>query len=219
MTIRLYWDDPYLKTAFARVVAVEGRAIVLDATVFHARGGGQPGDTGTLGADVVIDTYNGPDGRVLHLADGVPSTRAGQRVSSTIDWDRRYGLMRHHTLLHLLHLVLNDAVGPVEPLGSAVAADKARIEYPLHRTVDLDAISAGICELVADDLAATAEFGGDGVRRWSIPGQQPIPCGGTHVARLGELGHISLRAKSAGRRGLRLYATCELRPGGQGTAT
>ena len=48
MTELLFRDDSYLRSCTARVIAVDGRGIRLDRTVFYPMGGGQPGDTGVL---------------------------------------------------------------------------------------------------------------------------------------------------------------------------
>src|SRR5206468_10798868 len=95
--------------AYARVTqatVVEVRApgeVVLDRTVFCARGGGRPGDTGTLewegGSARVTDTVR--LGEVVHVLDG-PPPREGESVRAEIDWNRRYLLMRTHTALHCL---------------------------------------------------------------------------------------------------------------------
>src|ERR1700741_2657595 len=106
MTELLFRDDAYLKTASARVVAVNDRGVELDRTIFYAQGGGQVGDTGVLlranGERVLVaDTRKGdaPDG-VLHvLAPDAPRPEVGETVALELDWERRYRLMRLHTAL------------------------------------------------------------------------------------------------------------------------
>src|SRR5204862_4069778 len=105
--------DAYLKDVDAVVQEVRDDAVVLDRTVFYATGGGQPYDTGTL-------SWIGPDGTtqtcrvvevkkqapdVLHKSEG-QAPPAGSIVHGTIDWDRRYALMRHHTALHSMSGVI-----------------------------------------------------------------------------------------------------------------
>ncbi|TNF88898.1 MAG: alanyl-tRNA editing protein, partial [Gammaproteobacteria bacterium] len=109
MTERLYEQDSYLKAADARVVAVSEDGIVLDRTVFYARGGGQPGDQGELvlssGAVVpIVDTVKGETGQIIHLVDGESEQlpAAGDEVLARIDWERRHRHMRMHTCMHLL---------------------------------------------------------------------------------------------------------------------
>lgn len=219
MTRRLYWDDAYMTTAHTSVVEVTDTAIVLDATPFHATGGGQPGDVGTIRDDVVGDTRCREDGAIVHIVEAAPACMPGDEVVATVDWNRRYGLMRHHSLLHIVHLVLTRELGDVEDLGSAIAPEKARIEYAYHGGIDMDAIAAQVSDLILQDLLATTTIAADGRRVWSIPGWPPIPCGGTHVGSLGELGMVAIRRKSAGRRGVRIYATSTPDPVGALTAS
>jgi alanyl-tRNA synthetase len=210
-TTRLYWQDAYLVTAPARVLDVDGTTVVLDATPFHAHGGGQPGDTGAIVDQRVIDTRASEDRRIIfHHLESPPTFAAGDEVTTQIDWERRYALMRHHTLLHLVHLAVRHIAGDVAPGGTQVGEDKARIEYALHASLDIAAVEAVVRDLVTENLPATTAVVADGTRCWEIPGWSPIPCGGTHVERLCELDSVSLRAKSAGRRGIRIYATSTL---------
>jgi misacylated tRNA(Ala) deacylase len=96
--------DAYLRSCEATVVAASEEGVVLDRTVFYARGGGQPGDTGVLrvaGEEIrVADTVKRA-GEVLHVVEGtVPAV--GTPVTAEIDWERRHTLMRTHTALHAL---------------------------------------------------------------------------------------------------------------------
>ncbi len=104
MTEHLYQTDSYVKEFDAVVTAVEGQAVALDRTAFYPGGGGQP-------ADVGIFTWDGGSARVVkvkrrgadlwHTLEGdVPP--ADSQVHATLDWERRYRLMRTHTALHVL---------------------------------------------------------------------------------------------------------------------
>jgi misacylated tRNA(Ala) deacylase len=104
MTTQLYQTDSYLKEFDAVVMAVDGQAVALDQTSFYPGGGGQPNDTGTLSwdggsAQVVKVKRRGAD--VWHSLD-VEIPPQGTQVRGTLDWDRRYRLMRTHTALHVL---------------------------------------------------------------------------------------------------------------------
>src|SRR5690606_12429495 len=101
-----------------------------DRTVFYAASGGQPGDSGTLvspkGVVIVIANAIHPDGdktRIVHVpADGQPALSVGDAVVANIDWERRYRLMRMHTALHLLSVVM-----PFPVTGGSVGEDKGRL--------------------------------------------------------------------------------------------
>ncbi|HEX6311353.1 MAG TPA: alanyl-tRNA editing protein [Acidimicrobiia bacterium] len=96
----LYLHDSYLRGFDATVVGVDGDRVALDRTAFYPTGGGQPHDTGTLGAARVTAVTKDGD-LVWHALEGdVPAQ--GATVHGEIDWERRHALMRTHTMLHVL---------------------------------------------------------------------------------------------------------------------
>ena len=104
LTVQLYQTDSYLNEFDAAVTAANGQVVVLDRTAFYPSGGGQPHDTGVViweggSARVVQVKRQGDD--VWHTLEGaVPPV--GTAVHGTLDWERRYQLMRTHTALHVL---------------------------------------------------------------------------------------------------------------------
>lgn len=125
-TKRLYWDTPMESEFTASIVGLAERdgklGVILDQTLFHPLGGGQPWDTGVLtihdGKPVsvfgtkklVVSGAIEEDGAVIHLVEGVPASvlRSAQvpegdwKVSGRIDWDRRFDIMQQHTGQHIL---------------------------------------------------------------------------------------------------------------------
>ncbi len=124
--------DSYAASVDATVVAVLEEGIVLDSTVFYARGGGQPGDTGVLAGDFgeisVTDTFR-MKGDPIHQFEGKPPS-VGERVTATIDWDRRYLLMRTHTALHALTAVIYRDFG-AKVTGGDMKPGVARMDFEL----------------------------------------------------------------------------------------
>jgi misacylated tRNA(Ala) deacylase len=226
----LFRNDAYLKTATARVVAVSERGIELDRTIFYPQGGGQMGDAGVLVRDsgeriAVADTRKGeaPDS-VLHVVAAGPAMPAvGENVALGIDWARRYALMRLHTALHVMSCVV---VAPVT--GGNIAPDKARLDFDIDMSL-LDAeritretnalIERGVATetvwITDEEMDSRPELvktmsvqpprGSGRVRLLRIPGIDLQPCGGTHVANIGEIGAIRvLKIRSEGRRNRRV---------------
>ncbi len=213
MTEEIFRSDAYAKTCEATVTAMETSGIVLDRTVFYPKGGGQPGDTGALTAAdgravAVVATVKAGDD-ILHVpADDAPALAVGEAVSAAIDWDRRYRLMRMHTCLHLLCAAIEGGV-----TGGAVGPDKSRLDFDLPDTsLDKVAITTQLNRLIeedhpvtarwisSDELAANLELvrtmsvkppmGSGRVRVLEVEGVDLQPCGGTHVARTGEIGRV-----------------------------
>ncbi len=226
----LFRDDAYLRTATARVIAVDDGQVALDRTIFYPLGGGQPGDAGFLVRDdgeriAVLDTRKGGSpGEVAHrLAAGAPLPEIGETVSLEIDWDRRYAFMRLHTALHVMSCVV---IAPVT--GGNIAPDKARLDFDIDMTLlDADRIARETNELIArgvatesiwitdEELDARPELvktmsvqpprGAGRIRLLKIPDIDLQPCGGTHVANIAEIGGIRvLRIRNEGKRNKRV---------------
>lgn len=219
MTELLFRSDPYLREAPARVVALTGDGVILDASLFYPAGGGQPGDTGLLawdgGAVAVRDTRKAEDGAIVAVLDaGATRPAAGTRLSQQLDWDRRYRLMRMHTALHLLSVVI-----PLPVTGGQIGPEKGRLDFDMpDAPEDKTALETALNALVSRDLAVREDWISDEelaarpemVKTMAVKpptGQGRVrlirigegaaqvdlqPCGGTHVARTGEIGEVRL---------------------------
>ena len=213
MTIELFRDDAYLRECEAEVVAHTDGALVLDRTVFYPEGGGQPGDRGCLEAAdgvriAITDTRMGEDGRVLHVcAPSDARPRLGDRVRAVIDWDYRFRHMRTHTCLHLLCALI-----PHPVTGGSISQDKGRLDFDMTEPVDKAALESALNDLVAADhpvdfrwitdeemeanmdlvrtMSVKPPMGQGRVRLVDVSGIDLQPCGGTHVARTGEIGRV-----------------------------
>jgi misacylated tRNA(Ala) deacylase len=225
MTQLLFREDAYLKAATATVVAARENVVELDRTIFYPLGGGQPGDTGTLGGLRVVDTRKGADEEtVLHcLEPGTALPAVGSQVELALDWDRRYLHMRYHTALHLL-----GAFVKAPYTGCRIGADKSHLDFDteMEKLVkeeiegDLNAlIAAGQptrAQWIAyEELEARPELvktlsvmppRGDGrVRLMAIEGFDVQPCGGTHVANTKEIGRLAVvKIRNEGKRNKRV---------------
>jgi misacylated tRNA(Ala) deacylase len=134
VTDELFSRDAYLATTEATVSAVDDDGVVLDRTVCYARGGGQPGDTGTItwdGGEVrVADTIKRA-GEVLHVLEpGAATPPVGAAVTVRIDWARRHSLMRTHTALHALSGVVFTDYG-AKVTGGNMEPGVARMDFEL----------------------------------------------------------------------------------------
>jgi misacylated tRNA(Ala) deacylase len=230
MTELLFRDDSYLNSTEAKVTAITERGIELDRTVFYPMGGGQVGDIGILTradgrAVPIIDTRKGETfDSVVHVPDPAAAPLAvGDAVTVSLDWPRRHRLMRLHTAMHVLSCVV---VAPVT--GGNISPDKGRLDFDIDMSL-LDAAkiereaNAIIVRAVATEtvwitdaeLDAQPELvktmsvqpprGSGRVRLLKIPGIDMQPCGGTHVANIGEIGAIRVvKIRSEGKRNKRV---------------
>jgi misacylated tRNA(Ala) deacylase len=154
MTDALYSTDAYLEACEATVTAVTDEGVVLDRTVFYARGGGQPGDTGVLrwdGGEVrVADTFTSRETRqLIHvLEDPGAAPVVGTTVTAEIDWARRHTIMRTHTALHSLSGIVYTDYGAKVTGGNMEPGGVARMDF------ELDAISQEFGREVEEKLNA-----------------------------------------------------------------
>ena len=130
MTKELFLDDSYLREFRADVKKIDGREVILSGTAFYPGGGGQPADKGALGIGpvnaAVVDVRR--EGRgIVHVLDrAIPDTV--KELKGTLDWERRYAHMRHHTALHVLSGVIWKAFD-AKVTGGQMRADRARMDF------------------------------------------------------------------------------------------
>lgn len=234
MTQMLFRDDAYLREATARVTQITSEGgIVLDRTVFYPTSGGQPGDSGTLSwaggtLDIATTVKGAGDDLVLLPAEPAAIPAVGDSVRQKINWDRRFRLMRVHTALHLLSVVI-----PLPVSGGSIAADKGRLDFDMPEAPeDKAALEEDLNRLIACEMDVTQEWITDAeldaqpdlVKTMSVQpprGSGKIrlvrigvgnetadlqPCGGTHVANTREIGRVRLgKIKKKGRQNRRVY--------------
>jgi len=203
--------------------------VVLETTPFYAESGGQVGDAGQLKAEGLLvqieDTQKisaevfGHHGRVIK-----GPLRIGQNLVAEVDLVRRARTARHHSVTHIMHKALREVLGAhVQQKGSLVDADKTRFDFAHNQPLtaqEIERIEAMVNEEVLrntptqaqvmgfDDAVAggaVALFGekyGDVVRVLDIGSSREL-CGGTHVARTGDIGIFKIVSESGVAAGIR----------------
>jgi misacylated tRNA(Ala) deacylase len=231
VTEELFLGDSYLREFEAAVVELSGREVILDRTAFYPGGGGQPPDRGTLGIGPVhasvVDARR--EGRqVIHVLDNpIPDTV--RELEGSLDWERRYGHMRHHTALHVLSGVIWRNFG-AKVTGGQMRSDRARMDFSFPEewtTGVVGEIERRTNEALAEerpvkvyelpreealenpDLIRTqVNLVPERVRMIRIVEIEGIDTqadGGTHVANTGEVGEIEITGhKSKGRQNKRV---------------
>jgi len=237
MTEALFRTNPYANAAPAQVVAhAADGSVILDRSLFYPTGGGQPGDAGWLdwaGGTLAIASAEKGDGGTIRLIPADPAAAlppVGADLRQRLDWPRRHLYMRIHTALHLLSVVL-----PLPVTGGQIGAGRGRLDFLMPEPpADRDAIEAALNTLAARDLAVTKDWITDDalaanpglVKTMSVKppaGQGRVrlvrigagadqvdlqPCGGTHVARTGEIGPIVLgKIENKGKQNRRVNIT------------
>jgi len=239
MTELLYHTDAYLQEFDATVTAVlsEERAVILDRTAFYPGGGGQPCDFGSLtinGVIYVVDRVKKQGDDVMHFLGGTsPSPAVGSASHGTLDWVRRYKLMRTHTALHVLcGTVFRDygalvTGGEMEPLkgrldfefetmrGELVREIEVAInkEAQMGREIRVNILPRDEAFQIPDLIRTKINLLPEGithVRTVEIVGLDLQADGGTHVRNTNEVGRIRVADyKSKGAINKRIYIEVE----------
>jgi misacylated tRNA(Ala) deacylase len=160
----IFQSDPYARTAPARVIAhTADGGIIVDACLFYATGGGQPGDSGNLlwdGNDLEIATATKTPEGFITLVPGPAGDPVsalppiGTQVTQSLNWDHRFGNMRVHTALHLLSVVF-----PLPVTGGSISFLKGRLDFNMPDSPpDKAAPEAALQALIDRDLPVTESW-------------------------------------------------------------
>ncbi len=224
--VALHKDNGLVTT----VDAGEQVLIVLDTTPFYPQGGGQVGDRGRIvglhGEFEVTDTQRFGSDVIGHIGV-VRSGRMGvtESVDAEVDTQARATTANNHSATHLVHAALKQVLGAhVEQKGSLVAPDRLRFDFSHHAPVDREqllavealvnaqirtnhAVETTIMEIEAAKAAgAEALFGekyDSEVRVVSMGDYSLELCGGTHVARTGDIGLFRIASETGIAAGVR----------------
>jgi alanyl-tRNA synthetase len=210
---RLYYHESFLVEFDAQVVSCSpsgGRfRVVLDRTAFYPTSGGQPFDTGRLGDAAVLEVAEAEGGEIVHTTDRALPPGA---VHGAIDWPRRFDHMQQHTGQHLLSAIFVSLFGYATVsfhLGREISAIDLAAPQGGIPPAQLASAEQRVNEIIFEDRPVTVRFGMReelamaGVRKEvqregllraiEIEGIELQPCGGTHVARTGQIGMMLLR--------------------------
>ncbi len=234
MTKLLYLSDSYLKEFDAVVLRIEGNMVELDKTAFYPESGGQLSDTGMLcqgNEEFNVVKAIKQAGKVLHEIDR-SGLKTGEKVHCTIDWQRRYKMMRMHTAAHILTMAVQSIAPNALVTGGQLGLEESRDDYSLQElTPEMvkeiekkanEIVNAShkvlIKELPREEAFKLPQlFKLRDVLPPSIPMIRIVQiagdvnaCGGTHVKNTKEVGRIKItRTKSKGKSNKRIYFALE----------
>jgi alanyl-tRNA synthetase len=212
------------------IAAGEEAIVLLDRTPFYAESGGQVGDTGELDEKgmrfVVGDTLKLAGqfhGHVGRLEAGV--LRRGDKLVASVDAARRAATVLNHSATHLLHAALRQVLGThVTQKGSLVAPDRLRFDFAhfqpmtadelaeVERRVNAEVRANHAAEVRQMDMQEALDYGamalfgekyGERVRVLRMGDTSTELCGGTHVARTGDIGLFKIVSEGGVSAGVR----------------
>ncbi|AWB68031.1 alanine--tRNA ligase [Saccharobesus litoralis] len=198
----------------SELAAGEEGIVILDQTPFYAESGGQVGDTGSFAQSgqtvfTVADTVK-LVGAIAHKGKALAAISVASKVEAVVDAKRRQAIKLNHSATHLMHSALRNLLGDhVSQKGSLVDPDKLRFDFSHFEAVTAEQIQQVEDQVNAEIRAnnalqtklmniddakqagAMALFGekyDDEVRVVSMGDYSIELCGGTHVARTGDIG-------------------------------
>jgi Ser-tRNA(Ala) deacylase AlaX len=209
-THKAYLAEPQILTGEAKVLCLlDGdRPIVrLDKTYFHAQGGGQKGDKGFIGPVAVLDTKHAEGSEVDHFVASFDGLAVGQVYPLIVDAPSRRLNAAYHSAGHLIAAVVDPAFPEVKAVQGHHWPGEARVEFEGALTDDLAArilafLQPALNKAVSEQWPVKV-LGDPFVNRSVQFGDaEPVPCGGTHIAHLGQIKNIIV--KNTKKKGSRL---------------
>ncbi len=233
MSKLLCLENSYLKECEAVVESADANDVVLDCTVFYPQGGGQPSDKGTItaqdGRECRVLNVAKKQGKICHELEAL-GLKPGDKVRCSIDWERRYKLMRMHTAAHVLAATMHKHANALIT-GNQLEEDKTRFDFKMENfdRDKFEEIVHAANELLSKDIE---------VRVYVLPREEALSIpsvvklanvlppslkqlriveiqgvdiqadGGTHIKNLKEVGKIRiLKLENKGKDNRRIYFT------------
>jgi len=228
MTIRLFDQDPQLRTFTAQVLACEEKngqyLVTLDRTAFFPEGGGQGADHGTLGGAAVLDAHE-HGGVITHLTD--KPLAVGETVTGEVDSLRRLTMSQQHSGEHMFSGLVCRLFG-YDNVGFHIGSDAVTMDFngPLTEE-DVLRVERLVNEAIWADMPIKAYFPpkdeleamhyrskkaltGD-VRIVTIEGIDTCACCGTHLKTTGCVGQVKVIGLMKYKSGVRVSILCGIR--------
>ncbi len=200
-TERLFYQDPYMKKAEAKVEKINGNEVILDKTIFFAFSGGQASDSGTINGINVVDVKK-ENHQIIHTLEKEPDFKAGDKVVLKLNWERRHKIMRLHSAGHIVYIPFVEKLGKPKIIGSNVSEDKTRIDFLYDKPINehIPVIEKEANEIISKSVEISCKPDEkNSEKRWWSCEKLKMPCGGTHVKNTSEIGRIKLKRKNIGK--------------------
>lgn len=197
---KVFWDDPYQTQLETQVVTVEGSRVLFAATIAFSFSGGQESDKAYAnGFPVISSVMVGP--LIYYLFPEEHTLSPGDWVTMSIDWPRRYRLMRLHFAAELILELVTQKLA-LERIGAHIAETKARIDFVYDKNISclFPELLTHYAAIIKKNEPIKTGFSDVQMQRrfWEVSGFSKVACGGTHVKATGEVGLVSLKRVNIG---------------------
>lgn len=207
-----FYENPYLTEINTIITGAfienNQNCIQVADNIFYPRGGGQKGDKGTLTingtkynvVDTIKDPYN-EEGIIMITVEKVPENAKGQTVFCKLNWEFRNKQMRLHTAAHLHHCLLEKTAGKSLPFPKVSDIQDGfvfnRYESSEITPELVEKNNEAFCSAVSlgAEVKTYPDVAKKGFRWWECLGYK-IPCGGTHIKNISEIGKVEIKYNS-----------------------
>lgn len=199
---KIFWEDPYRTELLVHVTGVDGARVTLDRTIVYAFAGGQQSDSGTIGGyEILAARKEGLE--IYYTLPETHSLKPGDAALVTIDWEKRYRIMKLHFAAELVLELVYQGYGHPQKIGADITVNKARVDFYWKGNISqlFPDLHARFKDLVDADLDILSAFSDEQAERrtWEIAGFAKVSCGGTHLKKTGEIGPVTFKRNNIGR--------------------
>jgi Ser-tRNA(Ala) deacylase AlaX len=198
---KVFWDDPYQQTLDTKVISVNGNDVLFEETIAYSFSGGQESDRAFVNGLEILNSKM--EGNLIYYT--LPDNHGLSENSvalMTIDWPRRYRLMRLHFAAELVLELVTKKLH-LEKVGAHISEEKARIDFRADFNVSstFEDILTDYNAIINSDKPIQTGFSDTETQRrfWKIDGFAEVPCGGTHVKSTKEVGLVALKRSKPGK--------------------
>jgi len=197
-----FWVDPYCTQLQTAVTSVSGAVVTLQETIAYAFAGGQQSDAGTINDFNILQAVK--DGKeIYYTIDSAHNLQINDRVLLSIDWEKRYRIMKLHFAAEIILELVNQHFNHPAKIGANITSEKARIDFVWENNISemFPVLEAHAQALIAANKPIESAFSNevDEIRYWKIEGFGQVPCGGTHIRSTGEIGALRLKRDRPGK--------------------
>jgi alanyl-tRNA synthetase len=203
MSVRkIFWENPYQTTLSTIVKTVDKNIITLHETIAYAFAGGQQSDDGTINGYRILKAEK-RDKEIFYTIDESHNLQVNDPVQMTIDWEKRYKIMKLHFAAEIILELVNQHFNRPEKIGANITSEKSRIDFIWENNISemFPLLEEKSRDLIAANLPITSAFSDEENERryWEIAGFARVSCGGTHIKTTGEIGALRLKRDRQGK--------------------
>lgn len=198
---KVFWENPYQQTLITKITSVNDNEVLPEKTIAFSFSGGQESDKAWFNGIEVLSSRMA-DGIIYYTLPENHSLQAESEIEITIDWTRRYRLMRLHFTAELILEIVTQMLH-LEKVDAHISESKARIDFKSDSNISehFNTILERYNEIIKRDLPILKDFSDVATQRrfWKIDGFAQVPCGGTHVKTTAEVGFVTLKRDHPGK--------------------